>query len=115
MFAGLAKSLFGSSNDRYVNSIRKIVDKINAFEPAMQALDDAVLQAQTQAFRDRLGAGETLDDILPEAFATVREAAVRTLGMRQLDVQMVGGIVIHRGQTAEMAQDAGKTLKAPRP
>src|SRR3546814_11378407 len=66
MFAGLAKSLFGSSNDRYVNSIRKIVDKINAFEPAMQALDDAGLQAQTQAFRDRLGAGETLDDILPE-------------------------------------------------
>ena len=96
MFAGLAKSLFGSSNDRYVASIRKIVDKINTFEPAMQALDDAALQAQTQKFRDRLTAGETLDDILPEAFATVREAAVRTLGMRHFDVQMVGGVVLHQ-------------------
>src|SRR3546814_2772164 len=82
MFAGLAKSLFGSSNDRYVNSIRNIVAKINAFEPAMQALDDAGLQAQTQAVRDRLGAGETLDDSLTEAFATVREAAVRPPGTR---------------------------------
>src|SRR3546814_6950216 len=98
MFAGLAKSLFGSSNDRYVNSIRKIVDKINAFEPAMQALDDAGLQAQTQAFRDRLGAGETLDDILPEAFATVRAAAVRTLGMRHFDMQLIGGVVSHPGE-----------------
>src|SRR3546814_8653829 len=115
MFAGLAKSLFGSSNDRYVNSIRKIVDKINAFEPAMQALDDAGLQAQTQAFRDRLGAGETLDDILPEAFATVREAAVRTLGMRHFDVQMIGGVVLHRGEIAEMATGEGKTLMATLP
>ncbi|SEH13424.1 protein translocase subunit secA [Sphingopyxis sp. YR583] len=115
MFAGLAKSLFGSSNDRYVNSIRKIVDKINAFEPAMQALDDAGLQAQTQKFRYRLEAGETLDDILPEAFATVREAAVRTLGMRHFDVQMVGGIVLHRGEIAEMATGEGKTLMATLP
>src|SRR3546814_2484938 len=103
MFAGLAKSLFGSSNDRYVNSIRKIVDKINAFEPAMQALEDAGLQAQTQAFRDRLGAGETLDDILHEAFATEREAEVRTRGMRPFDVPMVGGIVLHRGVIGGMA------------
>src|SRR3546814_13733948 len=80
MFSGLAKSLFGSSNDRYVNSIRTIVDKINAFEPALQALDDAGLLAQTQKFRDRLVAGETLDHILPEAFATLREAAVRKTG-----------------------------------
>jgi len=115
MFSGLAKSLFGSSNDRYVASIRKIVDKINAFEPAMQALDDAGLQAQTQKFRDRLGAGETLDDILPEAFATVREAAVRTLGMRHFDVQMVGGVVLHRGEIAEMATGEGKTLMATLP
>ena len=115
MFSGLAKSLFGSSNDRYVASIRKIVDKINAFEPAMQALDDAGLQAQTQAFRDRLAAGETLDDILPEAFATVREAAVRTLGMRHFDVQMVGGVVLHRGEIAEMATGEGKTLMATLP
>lgn len=115
MFAGLAKSLFGSSNDRYVASIRKIVDKINAFEPAMQALGDSELQAQTQKFRDRLDAGETLDDILPEAFATVREAAVRTLGMRHFDVQMVGGIVLHRGEIAEMATGEGKTLMATLP
>jgi preprotein translocase subunit SecA len=115
MFSGLAKSLFGSSNDRYVASIRKIVDKINAFEPAMQALDDAGLQAQTQKFRDRLEAGETLDDILPEAFATVREAAVRTLGMRHFDVQMVGGVVLHRGEIAEMATGEGKTLMATLP
>ncbi|HKX88482.1 MAG TPA: preprotein translocase subunit SecA, partial [Sphingopyxis sp.] len=115
MFSGLAKSLFGSSNDRYVASIRKIVDKINAFEPAMQALDDAGLQAQTQKFRDRLGAGETLDDILPEAFATVREAAVRTLGMRHFDVQMIGGVVLHRGEIAEMATGEGKTLMATLP
>jgi preprotein translocase subunit SecA len=115
MFAGLAKSLFGSSNDRYVASIHKIVDKINAFEPAMQALDDAGLQAQTQKFRDRLAADETLDDILPEAFATVREAAVRTLGMRHFDVQMVGGVVLHRGEIAEMATGEGKTLMATLP
>ncbi len=112
MFSGLAKSLFGSSNDRYVTSIRKIVDKINAFEPTMQAYDDAALQAQTPKFRARLEAGETLDDILPEAFATVRETAVRTLGMRHFDVQMIGGIVMHRGEIAEMGTGEGKTLVA---
>ncbi|MBJ7438287.1 MAG: preprotein translocase subunit SecA [Sphingopyxis sp.] len=112
MFSGLAKSLFGSSNDRYVASIRKIVDKINAFEPTMQTFDDATLQAQTPKFRARLEAGETLDDILPEAFATVREAAVRTLGMRHFDVQMIGGIVMHRGEIAEMGTGEGKTLVA---
>lgn len=115
MFGSIAKSLFGSSNDRYVASIRKVVDKINAFEPTLEALDDATLQAQTQKFRDRLAAGETLDDILPEAFATVREAAKRTLGMRHFDVQMVGGIVLHRGEIAEMATGEGKTLMATLP
>ncbi|ALH81805.1 preprotein translocase subunit SecA [Sphingopyxis macrogoltabida] len=115
MFAGLAKSLFGSSNDRYVTSMRKIVDKINAFEPELEALDDAALQAQTQKFRDRLAAGETLDQILPEAFATVREASKRTLGMRHFDVQMIGGIVLHRGEIAEMATGEGKTLMATLP
>src|SRR5690606_30447731 len=115
MFAGLAKSLFGSSNDRYVNGIRKIVDKINAFEPQLEALDDDGLRAQTQKFRDRLGAGETLDDILPEAFATVREASKRTLGMRHFDIQMIGGIVLHRGEIAEMATGEGKTLMATLP
>ncbi|WP_447761107.1 preprotein translocase subunit SecA [Sphingopyxis panaciterrae] len=115
MFAGLAKSLFGSSNDRYVTSMSKIVDKINAFEPELEALDDTALQAQTQKFRDRLVAGETLDQILPEAFATVREAAKRTLGMRHFDVQMIGGIVLHRGEIAEMATGEGKTLMATLP
>ena len=115
MFGSIAKSLFGSSNDRYVASIRKIVDKINAFEPQMEALDDAALQAQTPKFRERLAAGETLDDILPEAFATVREASKRTLGMRHFDVQMIGGIVLHRGEIAEMATGEGKTLMATLP
>jgi len=115
MFGSIAKSLFGSSNDRYVNSIRKIVDRINAFEPAMQALGEAELQAQTPRLRARLEAGETLDDILPEAFATVREAAVRTLGMRHFDVQLIGGVVLHRGEIAEMATGEGKTLMATLP
>ncbi|PKP97475.1 MAG: preprotein translocase subunit SecA [Alphaproteobacteria bacterium HGW-Alphaproteobacteria-13] len=115
MFAGLAKSLFGSSNDRYVASIRKIVDKINAFEPALEAMDEEELKAQTPKFRSRLEAGETLDQILPEAFATVREAAKRTLGMRHFDVQMIGGIVLHRGEIAEMATGEGKTLMATLP
>jgi preprotein translocase subunit SecA len=115
MFGSLAKSLFGSSNDRYVASIRKIVAKINAFEPELEALSDENLKAQTQKFRDRLEAGETLDDILPEAFATVREAAKRTLGMRHFDVQMIGGIVLHRGEIAEMATGEGKTLMATLP
>lgn len=115
MFAGLAKSLFGSSNDRYVASIGKIVEKINAFEPTLEALDDEALRAQTQSFRDRLAGGETLDQILPEAFATVREAAKRTLKMRHFDVQMIGGIVLHRGEISEMATGEGKTLMATLP
>jgi preprotein translocase subunit SecA len=115
MFSGIAKNLFGSSNDRYVASIRKIVDKINAFEPTLEAYDDDMLKAQTQKFRDRLASGETLDDILPEAFATVREASKRTLGMRHFDVQMIGGVVLHRGEIAEMATGEGKTLMATLP
>ncbi|UKK83906.1 preprotein translocase subunit SecA [Sphingopyxis sp. BSN-002] len=115
MFGSIAKSLFGSSNDRYVASMRKIVAKINAFEPELEALSDDDLKAQTQKFRDRLEAGETLDDVLPEAFATVREASKRTLGMRHFDVQMIGGIVLHRGEIAEMATGEGKTLMATLP
>jgi preprotein translocase subunit SecA len=115
MFGSLAKSLFGSSNERYVNSIRKIVARINAFEPEFEAYSDEQLKAQTQKFRDRLDAGETLDDVLPEAFATVREASKRTLGMRHFDVQMIGGIVLHRGEIAEMATGEGKTLMATLP
>ncbi len=112
MFAGMFKKVFGSSNERYVASIRKIVAEINGFEPAVQALDDAALAAQTVRFRERLAAGASLDDILPEAYATVREAAQRTLGLRHFDVQMIGGIVLHRGEIAEMATGEGKTLVA---
>jgi preprotein translocase subunit SecA len=112
MFGKVAKSLFGSSNDRYVKKTFKIVEKINALEDQISVLSDEELKGQTQAFRDRLSAGETLDDILPEAFATVREASKRTLGMRHFDVQMVGGIVLHRGEIAEMRTGEGKTLVA---
>jgi preprotein translocase subunit SecA len=112
MLAGFAKAIFGSSNDRYVRSLRKIVDKVNAFEPAIQALSDEQLQGQTARFKERLAAGEALDDILPEAFATVREAAQRTLGQRHYDVQLIGGIVLHRGEIAEMRTGEGKTLVA---
>lgn len=110
MLGGIAKAIFGSSNDRYVKSIMKIVDKINALEDEIAAMDDDRLKGQTQLFRERLAAGETLDDILPEAFATVREASKRVMGMRHFDVQMVGGIVLHRGEIAEMRTGEGKTL-----
>jgi len=112
MFGGFAKAIFGSSNDRYVRSLRKIVDQINALEPQIQAMSDDELKAQTPLFRTRLEEGAKLDDILPEAFATVREAAQRTLGQRHYDVQLVGGIVLHRGEIAEMRTGEGKTLVA---
>jgi preprotein translocase subunit SecA len=106
------KAVFGSSNDRYVKSLGKIVEQINALEPQIQALSDAELAAQTDKFRGQLAEGRTLDDILPEAFATVREASIRVLGMRHFDVQMIGGIVLHRGEIAEMRTGEGKTLVA---
>lgn len=112
MLGGLAKTLFGSSNERYVKSLGAIVQKINAFEPAISAMDDATLANQTVLFRERLANGEKLDNLLPEAFATVREAAKRTLGQRHYDVQMIGGIVLHRGEIAEMRTGEGKTLVA---
>ena len=112
MFGGIAKSLFGSSNDRYVKSLNPIVAKIAAFEPTLQALSDEELAGQTAKFREALANGTKLDDLLPEAFATVREAAVRVLGMRHFDVQMIGGIVLHRGEIAEMRTGEGKTLVA---
>ncbi|MEH3102035.1 preprotein translocase subunit SecA [Sphingomonas adhaesiva] len=112
MFGGIAKSLFGSSNDRYVKSLNPVLAKIASFEPALQAMDDATLARQTVLFRERLANGETLDQLLPEAFATVREAASRVLGQRHYDVQMIGGIVLHRGEIAEMRTGEGKTLVA---
>ncbi len=112
MLGGLAKSLFGSSNDRYVRSLNPLIARIAGFEPQMEAMSDEQLTAQTQIFRDRLQGGDKVDDLLPEAFATVREAAKRVLGMRHFDVQMVGGIVLHRGEIAEMRTGEGKTLVA---
>src|SRR5690606_2743297 len=108
----IAKALLGSSNDRYVKSLDKIVRNINALEPQIQQLTDEELSAQTIKFRQQLEAGRTLDDILPEAFATMREASSRVLGMRHFDVQMIGGIVLHRGEIAEMRTGEGKTLVA---
>jgi preprotein translocase subunit SecA len=112
MLGKIAKAVFGSSNDRYVKSLGKIVDRINGFEPTISAMTDAELSNQTAIFRERLANGMALDELLPEAFATVREAAKRTLGQRHYDVQMVGGIVLHRGEIAEMRTGEGKTLVA---
>jgi preprotein translocase subunit SecA len=112
MFGGLAKTIFGSANDRYVRSLQKIVDGINGFEPTISAMTDDELRNQTTIFRQHLADGADLEDILPEAFATVREAAKRTLGQRHYDVQMVGGMVLHRGSIAEMRTGEGKTLVA---
>jgi preprotein translocase subunit SecA len=112
MFAALAKSIFGSANDRYVRGLGKYVDAVNALEPTISAMSDDQLRAQTDLLRQRLAAGETLDQLLPEAFATVREASVRTLGQRHYDVQLIGGIALHRGEIAEMKTGEGKTLVA---
>ncbi|HKT85654.1 MAG TPA: preprotein translocase subunit SecA [Novosphingobium sp.] len=112
MLGAIVKSIFGSSNDRYVKSLDRIVQQINAFEPTLEGYSDEELAAQTARFREQLAAGSTLDDILPEAFATVREASKRVFGMRHFDVQMIGGVVLHRGEIAEMRTGEGKTLVA---
>ncbi|HEU0161831.1 MAG TPA: preprotein translocase subunit SecA [Rhizomicrobium sp.] len=114
-FSTLAKSLFGSANDRKVKPMWATVAKINALEPRFVAMSDEELRAMTPAFRERLAKGETLDDLLPEAFAVVREAAKRVLGQRHFDVQLVGGIVLHSGAIAEMKTGEGKTLVATLP
>jgi len=110
MLNAFAKRFFGSANDRYLKLVQPTVDAINAMEKDIEALNDDQLKAQTDKFRERIKAGETLDDILVEAFATVREAAKRTLGQRHFDVQMIGGIIIHRGLISEMRTGEGKTL-----
>jgi preprotein translocase subunit SecA len=112
MFGVLAKRLFGSANDRYLKGLGPTVTAINALEPQLQELSDEALRARTAELRGRLAQGESLDDILPDAFATVREAAKRTLGQRHYDVQMVGGMVLHQGKIAEMKTGEGKTLVA---
>lgn len=112
MFGAIAKKLFGSANDRAVKGYFKTVEAINALEPEIARLDDAALTAKTLEFRQRLEKGEDLDDLLPEAFAVVREAAKRVLGQRHYDVQLIGGMVLHDGRIAEMKTGEGKTLVA---
>ncbi|MBT3334006.1 MAG: preprotein translocase subunit SecA, partial [Rhodospirillaceae bacterium] len=115
MLGGIAKRFFGSSNDRVLKYLDQPVDRINAFEANMEALSDDELRGKTDEFRQRLSAGESLDDIMEEAFATVREAAKRSLGQRHFDAQLMGGMVLHQGKIAEMRTGEGKTLVATLP
>src|SRR5690242_13451563 len=115
MFGALARRLFGTANDRFVKGLRPSAEAINAAESRLAALDDAGLRAQTDLLKERLANGETLDDILVDAFATVREAAKRVLGQRHFDVQLLGGMVLHRGMISEMKTGEGKTLVATLP
>ena len=115
MLNALLTRIFGSRNDRVVRGMRKTVARINELEPSFQALTDAELLAKTDEFRKRLADGQTEDQILPEAFAAVREAARRTLGLRHYDVQLIGGMVLHQGKIAEMRTGEGKTLVATLP
>jgi preprotein translocase subunit SecA len=115
MVMSLLTKVFGSKNERELKRLQPAVDRINALEPAMQAMSDEELRAQTLRFRERVGQAEPLDDILPEAFAAVREASVRTLKMRHFDVQLIGGMVLHQGKIAEMKTGEGKTLAATLP
>ncbi|MDH3283584.1 MAG: DEAD/DEAH box helicase, partial [Acidobacteriota bacterium] len=107
--------VFGTSNDRALKRMQPLVAAVNEFEPAIQALSDEQLKAKTAEFRGRIEQGESVDDLLVEAFAVVREASQRALGMRHFDVQLIGGVVLHRGQIAEMRTGEGKTLVATLP
>ena len=115
MIGSILKKIVGSKNDRELKKLQQQVEDINALEPSVQALTDTELKAKTVEFRSRLESGETLDDLLGEAFAVVREAAVRVLGMRHFDVQLIGGMVLHSGKISEMKTGEGKTLMATLP
>src|SRR5579862_1437749 len=115
MLGALARRLFGSANDRYIKSLSSLVAQINELEPELERLSPDELRGKTAEFRQRLADGEELDDLLVEAFATVREAAKRTLGQRHFDVQLMGGIILHRGMIAEMKTGEGKTLVSTLP
>ncbi len=115
MITKLLTKVIGSRNDRTLRRLRKIVKEINNYEPTFEALSDEELKAKTVEFRERLEQGETLDKLLPEAFATVREASKRVYGMRHFDVQLIGGMVLNGGQIAEMRTGEGKTLTATLP
>ncbi|MEM1162863.1 MAG: preprotein translocase subunit SecA, partial [Pseudomonadota bacterium] len=114
-FGAIGKKFFGTRNDRKVKATQKTVDAVNALEPEYEALSDDALKAKTEEFKRRLAGGESLDDLLPEAFAVVREASKRTLGLRPFDVQIIGGMVLHQGSISEMKTGEGKTLVATMP
>jgi preprotein translocase subunit SecA len=115
MITGLLKKVFGSRNDRELKRIQPLIERINSFEPAMKALSDAEFQGLTRRFREELAGGKGFDDVLPEAFAAVREVAGRRLNMRHFDVQLIGGVTLHEGKIAEMKTGEGKTLVATLP
>nr|MDQ2971891.1 preprotein translocase subunit SecA [Pseudomonadota bacterium] len=115
MFNRALTSVFGSRNERVLRQLSKNVARINALEPNLQRLNDAALRAKTDEFKSRTARGETLDKLLPEAFAVVREASRRVLGLRHYDVQLIGGMVLHSGKIAEMRTGEGKTLVATLP
>jgi preprotein translocase subunit SecA len=115
MIRSLGKKLFGTANDRFIKKLQPVLIQVNGFEEEISALDDEQLRGQTVKFRERLEAGEELDDILPEAFATVREAGKRVLNMRHFDAQIIGGLVLHHGAISEMKTGEGKTLVATLP
>jgi preprotein translocase subunit SecA len=115
MFFDWLTKIFGSKNERELKKLWPVVDQINSFEPSMKALSNDGFKAQTLRFKERIAKGETLDDLLPEAFAAVREASVRTLNMRHFDAQLIGGMVLHQGKIAEMKTGEGKTLAATLP
>src|SRR6185312_10919194 len=115
MLTQLLNLIFGSKNDREIKALMPIVQRINALEPEMTPLSDHALADNTQAFKKRLAAGDTLDDILPEAFAVCREISRRKLNMRHFDVQLIGGMILHKGRISEMKTGEGKTLVATLP
>ena len=114
-FGKLAKKVFGTTNDRKIKTVRPLIDKINVLEPEFEALSDSDIIAKTAEFKERHANGESLDSLLPEAFANCREAAKRALGLRAFDVQLMGGIFLHQGNIAEMKTGEGKTLVATFP
>ena len=115
MLPTLFKKIFGSRNERLIKQYGQVVRQINALEPTMQALSDEQLRGKTEEFKQRFQNGESLDKLLPEAFAVVREGGKRALGMRHFDVQLIGGMVLHYGKIAEMRTGEGKTLVATLP
>src|SRR5436305_215732 len=115
MITQILAKIFGTANERKIKHLQPVVDQINSFEPEMLKLTDEQLSAKTNEFREQLSKGRHLDDILPEAFAVVREASRRKLGQRHFDVQLMGGIVLHQGKISEMKTGEGKTLTATLP